>query len=472
MRCVDPLCNGRGACDIRNGICVCRQGFLGSSCEHIMCPYNCTGNNGVCDAITGVCTCSPDWEGAGCHINLNIKDLELINYISRFIGTTFVIVATVCIVVMGFTRYPVGTFGLNGHVMALIEFLQFLGLVGFIGKNLDPLFKKFSYSFSWANFTFNLGLISSATQMDRGPIFFLDNFFIVCIFVLLCGIFASALSVYRNYTGRSKDVVNCLMLVGTRILIIAYSGLSISVTYEIGLAFQGRITIIAFIGALCIFFGYVLVFPIGGYLFLKDGIPTEYANACAPLYTDFKENNSLFGVGILWKKFMFGILVGVFQSNPQDQMIALILILICYLGIVIIMRPYKDDLRTYVEALTIIIQIVNIILEMLMWILPRPISILLIVINTLTIFGLVLTLIYRIFTNVRPLVMKRKAIKEISSPNEEEQNSQDGLLTEEERINESQELNDIVHEEDTSDHRLLSNSQKEEFNSSDLVLEQ
>lgn len=449
INCFDMSCNGKGVCDTTRGICKCDERHSGISCEQILCPMNCTGN-GNCDLKTGKCSCYSEWMGDSCSININVKDLELINYISRFIGTSFVIFISIVLCIISFSNYQFSYRGFNGNFFALMEFIQFIGIAGFIGKNLDPLFLKFSYSFSWANFIFNLGLLENPTQLDRGPIFFIDNFFIICIFVLVCGVISTCITFYKHYFSNTQDIMNSYILLVLRILLISYTGLSISVNYEISLAFQGRIIIIAFLGAFSIFFVYILGFPIATFFFLRKGVSPVLHLPFSPLFSDFKETMVSFGIVVLCKKFLFGLLVGLFQTNSQDQMIGITLVLISYMGIVLILKPFNDELRNYTEIFITFIQIINIIFELIMWIFPRLITILLMILNILSIIALIIIIIIRL---IRPKFEKEKDIKEELKDDEEENNSQDALINEKERLNEIRESKDEEKEEEKDEEK-------------------
>lgn len=435
IQCLDMSCNGKGVCDTTRGVCKCDGMHTGLSCEHILCPMNCTGN-GICDPLTGKCSCYSEWLGDACTINVNIKDLETINYISRFIGTSYVIILSIVLCAVSFSNYQFSYRGFNGHFFALVELIQFIGIAGFIGKNLDPLFLKFSYSFSWSNFIFNLGLLENSTQLDRGPIFFIDNFFIICIFVLILGVISAGISLYKNYASNTQDIINSYILLILRVLLISYTGLSISVNYEISLAFQGRIIIIAFLGALSIFCVYIFGFPLAAFFFLRKGISPVIHLPFSPLFSDFKEKMVSFGIVVLCKKFLFGLLVGLFQTNSQDQMIGITLVLISYMGILLILRPFHDDIRNYTEMFITFIQIFNLIFEMIMWIFPRMITIILIITNLISILILVAIIIYRF---IRPKTEEKLNQDKEELKDDDDRNSQDSLLNDKERINE---LND------------------------------
>ena len=49
----DSECHGRGICNRNTGVCSCRAGFVGASCEHTACPNDCSGH-GVCLSMTTI----------------------------------------------------------------------------------------------------------------------------------------------------------------------------------------------------------------------------------------------------------------------------------------------------------------------------------------------------------------------------------------------------------------------------------
>jgi len=64
-------CGGvqRGVCSA--GVCTCRNGFGGPSCEAVYCVHVNGGvcsNVGVCDHSTNRCVCNPGFMGYGCEI--------------------------------------------------------------------------------------------------------------------------------------------------------------------------------------------------------------------------------------------------------------------------------------------------------------------------------------------------------------------------------------------------------------------
>lgn len=64
--CPDPTCSGHGTCE--RGRCVCKDGFLGLSCEQPTCP-NC-GAHGSCHEETGECICEEGFFGRDCSTQL------------------------------------------------------------------------------------------------------------------------------------------------------------------------------------------------------------------------------------------------------------------------------------------------------------------------------------------------------------------------------------------------------------------
>ena len=54
-------CHNNGMCF--DGICQCREGFMGKSCEIATCDDNCN-NHGVC--VAGRCECESGYEGNTC----------------------------------------------------------------------------------------------------------------------------------------------------------------------------------------------------------------------------------------------------------------------------------------------------------------------------------------------------------------------------------------------------------------------
>ena len=66
--CQDPNCSGHGFCV--EGSCVCRKGWVGTSCDQMdhearQCLPDCSGN-GDFDLDTQKCVCRGHWSGSDC----------------------------------------------------------------------------------------------------------------------------------------------------------------------------------------------------------------------------------------------------------------------------------------------------------------------------------------------------------------------------------------------------------------------
>ncbi|KRZ14239.1 Teneurin-m [Trichinella zimbabwensis] len=77
LDCPSADCNGQGVCV--KGLCYCRAGWTGSSCEistslNLCSSYNQCSEHGQYDDIAGVCLCDDGWVGPKCDVELCLTD--------------------------------------------------------------------------------------------------------------------------------------------------------------------------------------------------------------------------------------------------------------------------------------------------------------------------------------------------------------------------------------------------------------
>jgi len=426
IECAVKDCHGRGICDVTVGVCVCRVEFYGEGCEYFSCVKNCSNTANVVhgECFNGTCQCFPPWTSvvghgqAECSVSIDMLELISINTASRYIGTGYVLFMSLVNVLMSFLFVDFHYFG---YFILLLDHLQFIGLSGYLevlssqsisstvlispdGATLSTAtYFKFASSFQWSNFVFSIGILDSATE-ERGPIVFVDNFFLFCI-LLLVSVILSGFMLFYKYRCQSKStssggdgggtsgsssetVTRCLSALLLRLLLLSYSGLSCSVSYEIALAVQGRIVIVAFVAALSLLLFYIIPFPFLCLVFLNRENPNNNRNTnmsssptttigigndlqilendenslrqsldstgvfrrggkkvnssyLSPLHNHFREEFHLFGFVVLMKKFCFSLLIGLFRIS-NDQIIGLILLMMVYFVIVLICKPFKN----------------------------------------------------------------------------------------------------------------------------------
>src|SRR5690606_36039088 len=75
------------------------------------------------------------------------------------------------------------------------------------------------------------------------------------------------------------------------------------------------------------------------------------------LYTDLKGSLFMFNIFVLFKKLLVGILVGLFQVNPRDQIIGLIILTLTYIMILFIIKPYLSPMKNFAEIGIAVVQV-------------------------------------------------------------------------------------------------------------------
>ncbi len=390
--CIDPTCSGNGACNIKTGKCSCDEGRYGTVCEFKRCLNNCS-SIGECDIYNGTCICPPAWTGPDCSINVHVTDLQLVNSISAFIGSTFIILTAIVITVSSFflqKKRPRKFVVISGYLMMLLDILQFIAISGLIGEHSPPDYLKFAAAFIWSNFLFDIDLrargstpLSSELVIEpvhgtsaelirkmlnqKGEILFLNNFILVCIVCILTLILFGLVAAYQNSKSSEVDLEvsqttrNALSMGLVRLALICYMGVSVSVMYEIALAFQGQIIFVTLLVSVALLVGYLLGVPLLLALILKNNKKNidkpGLASQVGPVYEDFKKEFFLFMIVIQAKKLLMGTLIGLCQTAPLDQLVGLVIILLIYVFIVIILKPYKSKVRNVMEFVSTCIQI-------------------------------------------------------------------------------------------------------------------
>jgi hypothetical protein len=400
QNCLDPQCSGYGACNIKTGKCSCDDGRFGEICQFKYCQNNCS-LIGVCDVYNGTCICPVSWTGEDCSINTHVLDLQLVNSISSFIGSTFIVLTALTIATSSFLLQRIRSQKIvvvSGYTMMLLDILQFIAISGIIGENSPPDYLKFAAAFIWSNFLFDIDLrarsmnptsptinvvmqekaqIGTSSDLIRkmlnqkGEILFLNNFILVCIVCILTLILFGLVAAYHNIRSSSEQETDQLAVSEStrralsmglvRLALICYLGVSVSVMYEIALAFQGQIIFVTLLVSVALLIGYLIGVPTLLALILtnnrKNLDNADFTTQIGPLYEDFKKEFYLFMIVIQGKKLLMGTLIGLFQASPLDQLIGLVIILLVYALVVIVLKPFKAPMRNVMEFIMTVVQI-------------------------------------------------------------------------------------------------------------------
>ncbi|EFC47693.1 predicted protein [Naegleria gruberi] len=151
IQCADPSCNSVGRCNHKKGLCECDADHFGDACQFWLCKNNCT-QHGFCNTTTSLCSCVGAWTERDCGVNSNVVEMGKIKESSRIIGTLFVFLVPISLVI---GSYYVTYSYFGGYFFLIVEIFQFIGITSLIGSNSPALYLKYSSFFEWSNFLFS-----------------------------------------------------------------------------------------------------------------------------------------------------------------------------------------------------------------------------------------------------------------------------------------------------------------------------
>eukprot|EP01027_Heterolobosea_sp_BB2_P009275 GEZU01013694.1.p1 GENE.GEZU01013694.1~~GEZU01013694.1.p1 ORF type:complete len:485 (-),score=76.94 GEZU01013694.1:158-1612(-) len=286
------------------------------------------------------------------------------------------------------TRFAV--VGLRGHLVGLLDVLQFIGITSLVAFPLPTLYMRFAILSSWTNFIFNFFVSSSSSTctsagsscivgLEKNSIFFVNvamvgaTLFLTLLFSVLATMIKTRSLIFFKRKGSENEFGNCVSAL-LRVYLLSYTGLTVTSAIQLSQFYYGfnfaspsshsygtdiAATMIAAVVMLVniSFIIFAVVFlgkkqrQAGSQLGLRD---LNFKAKYGALYNDLKDKFALFGCVVLFKKFIIGVLMGFLQSSTQ--IIAIILLLLVYLSFLIAVRPYASRIKNGQDIVFTVVQ--------------------------------------------------------------------------------------------------------------------
>eukprot|EP01027_Heterolobosea_sp_BB2_P009274 GEZU01013693.1.p1 GENE.GEZU01013693.1~~GEZU01013693.1.p1 ORF type:complete len:457 (-),score=70.28 GEZU01013693.1:158-1528(-) len=239
------------------------------------------------------------------------------------------------------TRFAV--VGLRGHLVGLLDVLQFIGITSLVAFPLPTLYMRFAILSSWTNFIFNFFVSSSSSTctsagsscivgLEKNSIFFVNvamvgaTLFLTLLFSVLATMIKTRSLIFFKRKGSENEFGNCVSAL-LRVYLLSYTGLTVTSAIQLSQFYYGfnfaspsshsygtdiAATMIAAVVMLVniSFIIFAVVFlgkkqrQAGSQLGLRD---LNFKAKYGALYNDLKDKFALFGCVVLFKKFIIGV---------------------------------------------------------------------------------------------------------------------------------------------------------------------